>query len=188
MTPQATVRAAKTSARHDRPDYLVVGYLRRPHGVKGEVVMEVHTDFPQRLKPGTRVFLGEPHIPLLIVHARPHAEGMLIRFEGLDTPEAAGRYRNQYVYVSTADRPPLPKGQYYHHELLGCRVVDERGEHLGVLTEILETGANDVYVVRPPHGREVLLPAIASVILDVQTDARVVRVHLPPGLLDETGK
>ncbi len=188
MAPQASVRTAETGARHDRPDYLVVGYLRRPHGVRGEVVMEIHTDFPQRLKPGTRVFIGEQHLPLLIAQTRSHAEGLLIRFEGLDTPEAAARYRNQYVYVRAADRPPLPKGQYYHHELLGCRVVDEREGDLGVLTEILETGANDVYVVRRPDGREVLLPAIASVMLEVQVEARVVRVHLPAGLLDETGK
>jgi len=117
-----------------------------------------------------------------IAACRGHARGLLLRFEGIDTPEAAGIYRNEPVWVPAADRPPLPPGQYYHHELLGCQVVDEEQGTIGTLVEILSTGANDVYVVQRISGREVLLPAIASVILETNLNERTIRVHIPPGI------
>ncbi|RME87351.1 MAG: 16S rRNA processing protein RimM [Anaerolineae bacterium] len=166
------------------PVYLVVGYLRRPHGVRGELLMEVHTDFPERLQPGVSVYVGEEHVPLRITGRRSHARGMLIAFDGIKTREQAAALRNQYVYVLAADRPPLPEGEYYHHQLLGLRVFDESGRLLGTLTEILETGANDVYIVRTSQGKELLLPAIEEVILDVDLTRREMRVHLLPGLDD----
>lgn len=165
------------------PEYLVVGFLRRPHGVTGEILMDVHTDFPQRLKPGVTLFVGEDHIPMQIAGRRPHRSGLLIRFHGLETPEQAGLYRNTWVYVRVADCPPLPEGEYYHHQLLGLNVVTDDDRPLGVLVEILETGANDVYVVKDAHGREILLPAIPAVILDIRLADRLMRVHLLDGLI-----
>jgi 16S rRNA processing protein RimM len=168
------------------PEYLVVGYLRRPHGLHGEMVMEVHTDFPERIKPATEVYIGDSHQKQVIAGARFHNEGLLIKFRDLETPEHAGRYRNQPVYVTAADRPVLPDGQYYHHELIGFNVVDEKKESIGTLVEIMQTGANDVYVVRRADGREVLLPVIASVVIAVETGHRQIRVRPIPGLLDES--
>jgi 16S rRNA processing protein RimM len=167
------------------PEYLVVGYLRRPHGLHGEMVMEVHTDFPERLKPDTEVYIGDLYHQMRIASARFHNEGLLIKFQNVETPEQAGRYRNQSVYVSAADRPVLPEGQYYHHELIGFAVVDEKDESIGTLIEIMQTGANDVYVVRRADGRDVLLPVIASVVIVVETGSRQIRVKPIPGLLDE---
>ena len=109
----------------------------------------------------------------------------MIKFQDLETPEQAGRFRNQSVYVSAADRPVLPEGQYYHHELIGFNVVDEKGESIGTLMEIMQTGANDVYVVQKPDGREVLLPVISSVVIAVETRNRLIRIRPIPGLLDE---
>jgi 16S rRNA processing protein RimM len=166
------------------PVYLAVGHLRRPHGVHGEMVMEVHTDFPERIKKGAKVFVGESHQAMTIEGARFHNEGMIVKFKDVNTPEDVGRYRNQLVYVSAADRPPLPKGQYYYHELIGFAVVDEEDRAIGTLTEIMQTGANDVYVVTQPDAREILLPAIPSVILDIEADRRLMRVHLLDGLLE----
>ena len=168
------------------PVYLIVGYLRRAHGVRGEMVMEVQTDFPERLKPKTKVFVGKNYRPMTISAARNHTEGMLIKLDGIDTPEDAARYRNQLVYVTAADRPPLPKGQFYVHELIGFDVVDEDQKSIGVLSEIMRTGANDVYVVTCPDGKEILLPAIPSVVLNIDADRGLIRVHLIPGLLDES--
>jgi 16S rRNA processing protein RimM len=167
------------------PEYLVVGQLRRPHGIHGEMVMEVHTDFPERLKPDSEVYLGEHHGRMIIAGARFHNEGLLIKFQEVNSPEEAGRYRNQLVYVKTADRPILPKDQYYHHELTGFNVIDEKGELIGSLTEIMQTGANDVYIVRRVDGKELLLPVISSVVLAVDKSSRQIRVRLIPGLLDE---
>lgn len=165
------------------PVYLVIGYLRRPHGVRGEIIMDLHTDFPDRIKSGRKVLIGEKHQPLTLDTVRVHNTGLLISFNGVDTPEDAGKYRNQWVYVKASEVPPLPEGKYYKYELIGLDVVDENGNPLGKLTEILETGANDVYVVRDDSGKEILLPAIPSVILDLNMGRRLLRVHLLDGLI-----
>lgn len=178
-------KVASGSPTDGEPLYLVVGSLRRPHGVRGEMVMEVITDFPERLEPNTKVFVGDSHQPMTLAGARFHGEGLLIKFKGVDTPETAGRYRNQLVYVTTADRPRLPKGQYYHHELIGFAVVDEDDKAIGTLTEIIQTRANDVYVVTRPDASEVLLPNIPSVILDIETGRRQIRVRLLDGLIED---
>jgi 16S rRNA processing protein RimM len=164
------------------PVYLTVGFLRRPHGVQGEIILDLHTDFPERLKSGRKLFLGEEHKPMTLVSARPHAKGMLIKFKGVETPEEVGQFRNQWVYVKASDVPPLPEGQLYQHELFGFSVVDESDNLLGELVEILETGANDVYVVKDANGKELLLPAIPSVILELDPARRLIRVHLLEGL------
>jgi 16S rRNA processing protein RimM len=165
------------------PVYLTVGFLRRPHGVQGEIVMDLHTDFPERLKRGKKLLVGEERKSLIVEGVREHQKGVLIKFNGVETPEAAGQLRNQWVYVKASDVPPLPEGQIYKHELIGFQIVDESENLLGKLVEIIETGANDVYIVRDDSGHEILLPAIPSVILDRDTARRLMRVHLLEGLI-----
>jgi 16S rRNA processing protein RimM len=164
---------------------LAVGFLRRPHGVHGEIIMDLHTDFPERIQPGKKVYLGEKHEAAVFDGVRAHGNGMLVKLRGYDTPETAGRFRNQWVYVRSDEVPPLPEGSHYQYELIGLNVVDEDGSPLGVLAEIIETGANDVYAVRDDSGKEILLPAIPSVVLHVNMGARVMKVHLLEGLIDE---
>ncbi|MGE5072907.1 MAG: ribosome maturation factor RimM, partial [Anaerolineae bacterium] len=126
MAPRKSARNTGSGSPYSgEPEYLVVGSLRRAHGVHGEMVMEVLTDFPERLTAGSKVFIGSQHGPLVIEGARSHAEGMLVKFEGVDAPEAASRYRNQLVYVTAADRPPLPEGHYYEHQVIGFTVVED---------------------------------------------------------------
>ena len=168
--------------------YLAVGFLRRPHGVHGEIIMDLHTDFPERLTSGRTYFVGESHRPVSLAGMREHGGGMLVRFAGIHTPEDAGLFRNQWLFVKTADVPPLPEGQVYQHQLLGVRVVDEHGAELGELTDIIETGANDVYVVTSAAGRELLLPAIPDVVLEVDVARGSMRVHLLEGLLPDEGR
>jgi 16S rRNA processing protein RimM len=167
------------------PDFLVVGKLRRTHGLHGELLMEVYTDFPERLLPGVIVYLGQEHRRLHIRSLRFHDQLLLIAFDDYHDAESAAELRNQLVYVRAADRPPLPDGEYYHHQLLGLNVVSNDGRYLGVLTQILDTGANDVYVVLSETGSELLLPAIESVILDIDLERGEMRVHLLPGILPE---
>jgi 16S rRNA processing protein RimM len=164
------------------PVYLTVGFIRRPHGVHGEMVMDLHTDFPERMKSGRKLLVGEDHQAMTLASVRPHQQSLLIKFNGIDTPEEAGQLRNRWVYVKSSDAPRLPEGKIYQHELFGFQVVDENDQLLGELVEILETGANDVYVVRDQSGREILLPAIPSVVLDVDPARRLMRVHLLEGL------
>jgi 16S rRNA processing protein RimM len=152
------------------PVFIVVGRLRRSHGVQGEIAMEVLTDFPDRLRPNTTIYLGERHLPMRIKKKRWKDQLLLLAFDGYDTCEHVNELRNQLVYIKSDAVPPLPEGEYYYHQLFGLHVKDEAGKELGVLTEILETGANDVYVVRSPDGHEILLPAIAPVILRVDLE------------------
>lgn len=167
------------------PVFLVIGRLHRPHGVKGEIVMEIITDFPERLRPGVVVYAGEQQLPLKITGKRIHQRDLLLSFEGYNNPEKVGELRNELLYVRTADRPPLPEGEYYHHQMIGLSVISDDGQYLGRLTQILDNPANDIYVVQPEHGGEILLPAIEDVILDVNLSKRELRVHLLPGLLPD---
>lgn len=166
------------------PVYLAIGFLRRPHGVTGEIIMDLHTDFPDRIKTGRKVYVGEKYDSVTIDGVRQHGNGLLVRIKGFDTPETVGRFRNQWVYVQSKDVPPLPEGQHYKYELIDLEVMDDEGNKLGVLVEIIETGANDVYIIRNETGKEILLPAIPPVILNVDMEARLMKVHLLDGLID----
>jgi len=161
---------------------LSVGFLRRPHGLQGEIIMDLHTDFPERMKVGRKLFVGENHQPMTLTNVRPHQSGLLVKFKDVESPDDAGKFRNQWVFIKAKDAPPLPDGQLYQYELIGFKVVDENDNPLGTLAEILETGANDVYVVRDDSGKELLLPAIPSVILDLDTGRGLLKVHLLEGL------
>ena len=183
ISKKAQVTTEAGSPTVGEPEYLVVGFLRRPHGVKGEILMDLHTDFPERLKTGVTVFVGDDYQPMVIASRRPHAAGMLLRLRGVKSPEDAGQYRNTRVYVRAADRPALPEGEYYHHQLIGLNVITDDGRDLGSLVDIIETGANDVYVVRDADGSEVLLPAIPPVVLEIKLADRQMRVHLLDGLI-----
>lgn len=165
--------------------YLAIGYLRRPHGVQGEIIMDLHTDFPERIKSGRKVYIGEKHETFTVRSVRAHGNGLLIKLRGFDSPETAGRFRNQWMYVKSSEVPALPEGRHYKHELIGLTVMTDAGEKLGMLNEVLETGANDVYIVLKEDGKEILLPAIPDVVLEVNMNERVMKVHLIDGLLDD---
>lgn len=184
MTRRTSPASAGSGSPTGESVFLTVGFIRRPHGVRGEMIMDIHTDFPERLKPGTKVYVGEEHKPMTIASARPHGTGMLVGLRGLTTPELAGQLRNTYVYVPAKDRPPLPDGKLYQHQILGMSVVTDDGKNLGKLTDIISTGANEVYVVTAEDGKEVLLPAIKDVILGYDVPNSEIKVHLLDGLLD----
>jgi 16S rRNA processing protein RimM len=173
------------SPQKGEPVFLAVGKLRRPHGLHGEIIMDVLTDFPERLHRGITLYVGPEYQPLRLRSHRWHTAALLVAFEGYDTPERAGELRNQLAYVTTADRPPLPEGEYYHHQLIGLKVISEQGEVLGKVTEILATGANDVYIVRAEIGAEILIPAVDEFVRAVDLEHGELRVRLAPGLLPE---
>lgn len=163
------------------PEFLAIGKLRRPHGIKGDIVMDILTDFPERLRPGRTVYVGEEQrLPMKVTRVHQHGKTILIAFEGIEIREQAAELRNQYVLVQTKAVPILPKGEYYHHQLLGLNVLDDQGNLLGTLDEILETRANDVYVVRSESGSELLLPAVENeVILNVDLKRGQIIVRPP---------
>ncbi len=165
------------SPQPGEPVFILVGKLRSPHGVQGEILMELHTDFPERIRSGRVLYAGDQHQKLQILRSRQHNDGKLLQLVGYETRDAVAELTNLMVYARVDELPRLPKGEYYHHELLGLQVRDEAGNLLGVLTEILITGSNDVYVVTAEDGQETLLPALESVILEVDVAQRSMKVR-----------
>jgi 16S rRNA processing protein RimM len=106
-------------------------------------------------------------------------------FEGYSTPEEISQFRNQILYVKADDRPPLADGEYYHHQLISLHVTTDAGVSIGTVTEILETGASDVLVVRPEIGPEVLIPIADPFVQNIDLKNREIRVHIIPGMLAE---
>lgn len=164
-----------------KPEYLAVGRVLRPHGVRGELLLESYTDFPEHLKQVQTVFVGETAEPHPLVGARFHRGQLIIRLADCADRESADAYRGQIVQVRTSDAAPLPAGRYYHYQLIGLKAVTEEGEQLGEVAEVLETGANDVYVVKGPDG-EILLPAVSSIVRKIDLEAGQMVVRLLEGM------
>ncbi len=164
-------------------DFLAVGRVLRPHGVRGELLLATLTDFPDHLAEVKTVYLGDDAAAHPLAAARVHRGQLIIRLADVPDRDAADAFRGQLVQIKAVAAAPLPPGTYYHHQLIGLAVVTDAGEPLGALSDVLETGANDVYVVTGPT-REILLPAIRSVILTIDLPARQIIVHVPDGLLE----
>jgi 16S rRNA processing protein RimM len=164
--------------------YVVIGRIARAHGVSGELAVDVLTDFPERFDELAQVWLGQSSTeatPYVVTQSRKHKNRVLLTLEGITTKDQADLMHGVLVQIPADDLEALPEGQYYAHELLGVSVVDEEGEELGELAEILETGANDVYIIRGPKG-ELLVPAIPEVILKIDMENRLMRIHVLDGL------
>jgi len=183
MTPVSSPRSRKTlkpgSPQTGEPEYLTIGKLRRTHGVRGEIIMDALTDFPDTIKTGMAVYIGTHHKQQVISSIRPTDKTFLIAFEDFDDCDKVGIFRNQYVFIKTMDAAPLEEGKFYQHQVVGMEVIDESGTSLGKICEIINTGANDVYVIQPLAGNEILIPAIKGVILEVDINAGKMRVRLP---------
>jgi len=171
------------------PAFFEAGLVRRPHGVKGELLIEVDRHYLQQFKPGKTVFFGESHQPVRLVSSRQHNLGLLVQFEDLNTPELAGQHRLEKIYVSSLQRGKLPAGEYYVDQILGMQVRNiDTDEGLGEVSEVIETGANDVYVVTSSSGQDLLLPVIKDVIKKIDLEKGEILIHLLPGLIESQQK
>ncbi len=164
------------------PDFLIVGKIARPHGVRGEVGMKLMTNHPEHLLNVKVLYLGPDMKPHKVTRMRRHHEGMIITFENITDRDMAELLREHLVHVHRKDAVPLEAGEYFLFQIEGIRVVTDDGEELGRLTGYIETGANDVYIVTSAEGQEILLPVIPDVILKVDVPARIMTVRLLEGL------
>ncbi|HEY8601561.1 MAG TPA: ribosome maturation factor RimM [Thermomicrobiales bacterium] len=157
--------------RGPAPERLNLGKIAGTHGLRGEFRMYLFTNHPEMLHTIRTLYLGDTQVPQSVrrIHPLPGDKEAIVRLVGVTSPEEAAELRGQQVWVDREALPPLPEGELYHYQLIGLDVVDEEGTALGRLAEIIETGANDVYVVRGLAG-ELLLPAINDVILDVNLE------------------
>ena len=169
--------------------YLAVGYVVGVHGLVGEVKVELYTDFPDRFSPGTQLLVGEALEKRKVTGVRPHKQYLLLRLSGINQRESAEMLRGQWLYVAEEDAVALDEDTYFVHEIVGMDVVTSAGRALGTITDVIFTGANEVYVVEPApgvnRGKELLLPAIQDVIREVNLEENRMTVELLPGLLEE---
>ena len=155
------------SLDHDEPAFLVLGLLRRAHGVKGEIPLEVHTQLLNLLSPDSVVFVGETYQPFTIESTRWKNDLLLMKFHEINDRTLVSELTNQLLFVKTDLLPPLTEEEIYYHELIGLEVYEQGGIYLGDIVQILETGANDVFVVQDESGGEVLIPAVDDWIVDI---------------------
>lgn len=173
------------------PAFLVLGRLARPHGVRGELQLVITTAFPERIADLETVYVGaDPYdsdsaVPYQVAGTRRHRDHLLVRLESIATREDADLLRGKLLMVALSEAVPLEEDEYYLFQAVGARVVTTDGEDLGRVAEILETGANDVFVVRGGPRGEILLPDIDEVVLDVDVEKGLMTVALLPGLLPD---
>jgi 16S rRNA processing protein RimM len=174
-------RGSGASRRRPEPRYLAVGRIVRPFGLRGELKAEVLTAHPEQLGRLRTVYLGPQAEPWAIEGVRVRRRAVYLKLSGCDDHTAAEALRGALLQIALEDAVPLEEDEYYEHQIVGMTVVEEDGTPLGKVTEIISTGANDVYVVVGPDG-ELLLPAIESVILEIDLEADRMVVHVMEGL------
>ena len=166
-------------------NYLRVGVITTTHGVRGEVKVFPTTDDPGRYKELKRVYLdtGKELLPFEIEGVKFFKQLVILKFKGFDNINDIEKYRGKDLMIPREDAVALEEGEYFIFDLIDSDVFTEDGQKLGVLSEILTTAANDVYVVKTSAGKEVLIPSIKECILDVDVDNKKIIVHLLDGLM-----
>lgn len=169
---------------------LSVGQVTSTHGLKGEVKVYPTTNDPgKRFRELKEVILKTPkeEITVHIRSVRFNKNLALLKFDGIDGIDAAEKYKGAYVCIERDRAQKLGPDEYYEADLLGMEVVSDEGEQLGILTQVLHTGANDVYEVQPEGegAKGILIPAIKDCIKNVDIDEGIMTIHVMPGLIDK---
>jgi 16S rRNA processing protein RimM len=161
-------------------DHVIVGQIVNVHGVNGQLRVRVTSDVAHRFQIGRIVYINEA--PFTITASRNfRGDQILLAFKEINDRDEARKFVEELLTVPVESIPVLPEGEWFHFQLLGLQVITDDGEELGDITEILETGSNDVYVVSQGKS-QILIPALKSVINEVRLDERVMLVSLPDGL------
>lgn len=165
---------------------LRVGVITSPHGIKGEVKVFPTTDDAKRFKELKKVILdtGKEYIPMEIEHVKFFKNMVILKFRGYDNINEIEKYKSRDLLITRDQAVDLAPDEYFITDLIGLAVVSDQGVELGTLKDVLETGANDVYVVAMKDGKELMLPAIGDCILNVDLEQRRMEVHVLEGLMD----
>jgi len=170
-------------AGKEKPRFMAVGQIVKPHGIRGEVAVDILTDFPGRFALLERVFLNEDEPrPVPLEAVRFHQQRALLKFGGYDDRAAVEKLRGEMILVPIDEAMPLEPGEYYREDLIGLEVWTVDDEYLGDVVDILETGANDVFIVHGERG-EILLPAIEQVVQWIDLEENRMVVELMEGLI-----
>jgi 16S rRNA processing protein RimM len=167
--------------------YLLVGEIRRAHGVRGELVVEVHSENPGRFAPGSRLLVGEDpdrSRSITVAAARPHRESLLVTFETVGDRTEAERLAGLKLFGATEELPSLDENAFWRHELVGLEVVDTRGRRLGTIAGVISRPDQDLWEVDTPRG-PVLVPAVRAIVARVDPRQGRVTVDPPAGLFPD---
>lgn len=166
-------------------DYLRVGVISSTHGIKGEVKVFPTTDDMERFKQLKQVFLDtkKEYKELEIAGVKFFKQWAILKFKGIDNINDIEKYKGCDLLVTRENAVKLQEDEFFICDILDSVVVTEEGEELGILTDVLSTGANDVYVVTTKEKKEILLPSIKECIIDVDVENKKILVHLMPGLI-----
>lgn len=166
---------------------LQVGVISSTHGIRGEVKVFPTTDDPNRFKKLKEIILdtGKEQKILEIESVKFFKQFVILKFKEIDNINDIEKYKGKSLYVTREHAVKLKKDEYFIADLIDMQVFLEDGTPFGVLTDVMQTGANDVYCVQTEKYGEVLIPAIGECILDVDVEEKKMTVHLLPGLLEE---
>jgi 16S rRNA processing protein RimM len=166
-------------------ELLAVGLVSRAHGIRGEVSVQPLSEVESRFQTGSTVLLGpDGDRRLEVATARTHGHRLLVKFEDVDDRDAAESLSGRMLLVRQEDAPALPEDRYWVHEVVGIEVLTQSGRKLGTVREVLHNQANDVWLVEGDD-REVLIPALRDVVVEVDPAARRAVIREVPGLLGD---
>ena len=167
-------------------EYLQIGVITRAHGVRGEAKVFPMTDDIRRFKKLKRAFIDakDGFVEVYCVSAKFFKQFAILSFKGFDTVESIEKYKGCGLFVAREDAVQPGKDEYFIADLIYMQVVDDTGDHKGRITDVIATGANDVYDITLDDGRNLLLPAIKECVLSVDVKGRLMKIHILEGLLE----
>ena len=168
------------------PDFLVVGRVERPHGVRGEVSVSIQTDFPERFAAGERFLWrrGEETRELRVVTVRPHARRLLVGFEDIEDAAGARELSGGDLWIAAENAHPAPPGFFYEHEILGWVCEDVSGKRLGQVSGLERTPGNPTLSVEIAPGKVALVPFVHGIVVSIDRETRRIILDPPEGLMD----
>lgn len=166
-------------------DLFKVGTISSTHGIRGEVKVYPATEDLDRFRQLKHLILdtGKNHINLEIEGVKYFKNQAILKFKGIDNINDIEKYKGKDLFVTRENAVKLEEDEYYVADLIGSNVISDEDIELGKLTEVIKTGANDVYVVTANDGKEILLPVIRECILDIDIDKQIIKVHVMDGLI-----
>ncbi len=170
---------------NDMESFLSIGQIVNIHGVRGEVKVYPLTDDLERFKRLKEVYIEKKTglQSYKVLSAKQLKNTVVLKLEGVDTVEEAQRLRELYLKIERSNAVKLPKNSYFICDLIGLKVFDIENNLLGSLQDVIQTGSNDVYIVKPDKGKDILIPAIKSVVKSIDLGEQKIIVELPEGLI-----
>lgn len=163
-------------------EWMLIGRIAGPFGVRGEIKVDPLTDFPDRFQTLDSVYVGPGHDAHTVERARKHQGQILLSLEGISSPEAVRELRGAEIFVPRSQAAPLPPGHFYLEDAVGLTVQTTDGKDLGTVTDILRTGSNEVFVVGTGNNA-LLIPVIKDAVTELNLDER--RVVVEPWVLEQ---